>query len=132
MSTFSSSACKTSDASRTCSSRSVRRSATLCLLAHVLDRAQVVQAVGELDQNHPQVLCHRQDQLAVVLRLGVLAALKLDARQLRNALDETCDLLAELGADVVDFDPGVLDGVVKKRGSEDRLVQLQAGEDLRR
>src|SRR5262245_21235361 len=64
----------------------------LLLLAEVLDRAQVVQAVGELDQDDPQVLRHRDDQLAIVLGLRVLAALELDARQLRDALDELCDL----------------------------------------
>ena len=74
----------------------------LLLLAEVLDRAQVVQAVGELDQDHPHVLGHRHDQLAVVLGLGVLAALELDARQLRDALDELRDLVAELGAQLLD------------------------------
>ncbi len=73
------------------------RLAHLGLLAHVLDRAQVVQPVGELDQDHAHVLCHRDDELAVVLRLGVLAALELDARQLGDALDELRDLVAELG-----------------------------------
>ena len=60
----------------------------LLLLAEVLDRAQVVQAVGELDQDDPQVLGHRDDQLPVVLGLRVLAALELDAGQLGDALDE--------------------------------------------
>ena len=93
----------------------------LLLLAEVLDLAQVVQAVGELDQDHAHVLGHRDDQLAVVLRLGLLAALELHARQLRDALDELRDLVAELGADVVELDVGVLDDVVEERRG-DRLV----------
>ena len=76
----------------------------LLLLAEVLDLAQVVQPVRELDQDHAHVLGHRDDQLAVVLRLGLLAALELDARQLRDALDELRDLVAELGADVLEVD----------------------------
>ena len=103
----------------------------LLLLAEVLDRAQVVEPVGELDQDHAHVLGHRHDQLAVVLGLRVLAALELDARQLRDALDERRDLVAELGADVLDLDAGVLDDVVEQRGGERRLVELQLGEDLR-
>ena len=107
------------------------RLAHLRLLAHVLDRAQVVEPVGELDQDHADVLGHRDDELAVVLGLRLLAALELDARQLGDALDELRDLLAELGADVVDLDAGVLDRVVEERGGERRLVHPQAGEDLR-
>ena len=91
-----------------------------------------MQPIGELDQDHADVLGHRDDQLAVVLGLGVLAALELDAGQLRDALDELRDLLAELGADVLDLDLGVLDGVVEQRRRERGLVEPEAGEDLRR
>jgi hypothetical protein len=76
----------------------------LLLLAEVLDLAEVVQPVGELDQDHAHVLCHRDDQLAVVLGLGLLPALELHPGQLRHALDELCDLLAELGTDVLELD----------------------------
>ena len=48
----------------------------LLLLAEVLDRAQVVEPVGELDQDDADVLGHRHDHLPVVLRLGLLAALE--------------------------------------------------------
>ena len=104
----------------------------LLLLTEVLDRAQVVQAVGELDQDDPQVFRHRDDQLAVVLRLRVLAALELDAGQLGHALDELCDLVPELGLHLVELDARVLDDVVEQRRGERRLVELEPGEDLRR
>ncbi len=103
----------------------------LLLLAEVLDRAQVVQAVGQLDEDDAQVLRHRDDQLPVVLRLRMLAALELDARQLRHTLDELGDLFAELGAQLIDVGRGVLDDVMEERGRKRRLVELQAGEDLR-
>ena len=45
----------------------------LLLLAEVLDRAHVVEAVGELDEDDSHVLRHRDDHLPVVLRLGLLA-----------------------------------------------------------
>src|SRR4051794_14854574 len=141
MSTLSSSFWSTIAASRTCSSRSARRSATICLissylrgcsvwkarsssshfsacmprrcasgvhlerlarlahlrlLAHVLDRAEVVQAIGELDQDDAEILRHREHELAVVLGLGDLPTLELDAGQLGDALDELRDLFAEL------------------------------------
>ena len=96
----------------------------LLLLAEVLDRAHVVQPVGELDQDHADVLGHRDDHLPVVLGLGLLARLELDARQLRDAVDELRDLVAELVANVVERRVGVLDDVVQQRGGDRLLVEL--------
>ena len=64
----------------------------LLLLALVLDRPHVVEAVGELDEDDADVLRHRDDHLPVVLGLGLLAALERDPGQLRDALDELRDL----------------------------------------
>ena len=52
----------------------------LLLLGHRLDRAHVVQAVGELDQDDPHVGGHRDHHLAVVLGLRLVARLEGDAR----------------------------------------------------
>ena len=102
----------------------------LLLLAQVLDRAHVVQAVGELDQDHPHVLGHRHDHLPVVLGLGLLAALELDPRQLGDALDELRDLVAELVAHLLDVGVGVLDDVVQERSGDRLLVEPELGADL--
>ena len=103
----------------------------LLLLAEVLDRPHVVEPVGELDQDDPHVLGHRDDHLPVVLRLRLLAALELDPRQLRDALDELGDLGAELGAELVELRLGVLDDVVEERGRDRLLVEVQLGADPR-
>ena len=103
----------------------------LLLLAEVLDRAQVVEAVGELDQDHPDVLGHRDDQLAVVLGLGVLAALELDPGQLGGPVHEPRDLVAELVADGLQVDVRVLDDVVEECRCDRLLVEVQLGQDLR-
>ena len=103
----------------------------LLLLAEVLDRAQVVEAVGELDQDHADVLGHRDDHLPVVLGLGVLAALELDPGQLGDAVDELGDLVAELVLDRLQVGVGVLDDVVEERGGDRLLVEVELGEDLR-
>ena len=55
-----------------------------------------MQPVGELDQDDPDVLGHRDHHLAVVLGLAVVAALEGDARELGHAVHELGDLLAEL------------------------------------
>ena len=102
----------------------------LLLLAEVLDRAQVVEAVGELDQDHAHVLRHRDDQLPVVLGLGVLAALELDPGQLRDAVDELGDLVAELVLDrlqVLRRCPRRRRGGARRRSSARRA---ELGEDL--
>ena len=78
------------------------RLAHLRLLALVLDRAHVVEPVGELDQDDAHVLRHRDDHLAVVLGLRLLAGLEARPGQLRDALDELRDLVAELGADLLE------------------------------
>ena len=44
----------------------------LLLLAQIAERAHVVQAVGQLDEDHPDVLGHGDDHLADVLRLLLL------------------------------------------------------------
>ena len=57
----------------------LERDAAPLVRPQVLERAHVVQAVGELDQDDARVLRHRQQQLAVVLDLllGVRAELAL-------------------------------------------------------
>src|SRR5204862_5131949 len=57
--------------------------------------------------------------------------LELDPRQLRDALDQAGDVLAELGADVVDRGLRVLDDVVQERSRDRLLVEVQLGADLR-
>ena len=68
----------------------------LLLLRHRVDRAHVVQAVGELDQDDPDVRGHRDHHLAVVLGLRLVARLEGQPGQLGDAVDEPGDLLAEL------------------------------------
>ena len=96
----------------------------------MLDRAHVVQAIRELDRDHARIVGHRHDHLAVVVRLGLLAGLELDPRQLRHPLDQLRDLAAELGAKIVELDVRVLDHVVQKRCSDRLLVEAQLRQEL--
>ena len=103
----------------------------LLLLRQRLERAHVVEAVGELDQDDPDVRGHRDHHLAVVLGLVLVAALEGDPGQLGDAVDELGDRLAELLADLVEARAGVLDRVVEERRAERLGVEAQAGADLR-
>ncbi len=102
------------------------------LLGVSLDGAHVVQAVGQLDEDDPDVLRHRHQHLADVLGLGLLAAGDVDPPQLGDALDQAGHLVAEIAADVVQGDLGVLDGVVEDGRLQGLGVQAELAEQDRR
>ncbi len=95
----------------------------------VFDRAHVVEPVGELDEDDANVLRHGNDHLAVVLRLGLLAALEADPGQLRDAFDELRHLGAEFRLDLLQVRARVLDDVVEERRCDRLLVQVQLRAD---
>ena len=97
----------------------------------VVKGAHVVQAVGQFDQQDPDVFGHGQDQLAEVLGLGRVVRLKLDAGQLGDAVHQARHLLAEVVFDLLQGGRGVLDGVVKERRDDRRGVQLIRGQNPR-
>ena len=103
----------------------------LLLLRQRLERAHVVEAVGELDQDDPDVRGHRDHHLAVVLGLVLVAALEGDLGELGHPVDERGDLVAELLAHLLDRGRGVLDRVVQERRAQRLGVEPQAGADLR-
>ncbi len=103
----------------------------LLLLGHRVDRAHVVQAIGELDQDDPHIGGHRDHHLAVVVRLRLVARLEGDSGQLRDPVDDRRDLLAEALAHLLDRGRGVLDGVVQQGGAQRLGVEPHARADAR-
>ena len=101
--------------------------ALLRLLLEVAQRAHVVQPVGQLDHEHPDVAAHRHDHLADGLRLRRVAVL--DLVQLGDAVDQPGHLVAELGAQLVEGVRRVLDRVVEQRGDQRRLGHADVGQD---
>ena len=81
---------------------------------HDRDRAHVVQAVGQLDQQDPPVLGHGDEHLADGGRLLLLLGVELQAVELGDAVDDGGDLVAELLGQPLLGDAGVLDGVVQQ------------------
>ena len=102
----------------------------LLLLRHRVERAHVVEAVGELDEHDADVVRHRDDHLAVVLGLLLVAALEGDPGQLRDAVDERGDLLAELLPYLGQRRARVLDRVVQQGGAQRGRVEPHARADL--
>jgi hypothetical protein len=90
--------------------------------------SKVVGAIGELHQNHADVLRHRDDHLAEVLRLLLL--LRERGRsgefgELGHPIHQLSDFRAEQLGKLFDGGQGVLDRVVEQPGDDRRLVQLE-------
>ena len=93
-------------------------------------RAHVVEPVGELDQDDPDVLGHRQEHLANVLGLLLLVGVGAELRQLRDPVDELGDLGPEAILDVGQAELGVLGHVVEEGRLDGDRVDPQVGDGL--
>ena len=100
--------------------------APAALRLHVLERAHVVQAVRELDEQHADVARDGDQQLAEVLGLLGLLGDEIEPLDLGQAVDERADLGAEQLVDLGARGVGVLDHVVQQRGGDRRIVELRA------
>ena len=103
----------------------------LLLLWQSVDRAHVVEAICELDQDHPDVACHCNHHLPVVLRLSLIAAAKGDLGQLGNPVHQLRNGGPELCLDLLDAGARVFDGVVQQRGSDRFRIEAQLRTYLR-
>ncbi len=93
------------------------------LRLHEMQGAHVVQAVRQLDQQHPHIARNGQDELAKVLSLTCMLGLEFQPRKLGHALNKNGDLLAEHIRDVVPGGRGILDHIVQQGGDDRRCIQ---------
>ena len=98
------------------------------LLRQVVQRPHVVQPVGELDEDDADVVHHREQHLAEVLRLPLLARRERDRPQLGDPFDDVGDVGAEELLDPLDRGLRVLDDVVQEPGGNRHDVELHVGE----
>ena len=103
--------------------------ALLLVGGHGVQRLHVVQAVGELEQDHADVLHHRQHHLAEALHLQLGAAAEVQLLELADAVHEGRDLGAEARGDFVLGGRGVLDDVVHQRRGDALVVEVQVRQD---
>ena len=104
--------------------------APLLLRGQSVQRAHVVQPVGELDEDDPDVLRHREQHLADVLGLLLLVAVGREPRQLGHAVDQVGDLGAKPFLDVGQAVLRVLGDVMEQRGLDRDRVDPELREDL--
>jgi hypothetical protein len=84
------------------------------LFRQMMQRPHVVQAVGELDEDDPDVIDHRQQHLAEVFRLPLFLRRERDRANLGDALDDVRDFGPEQLVDSFGRGQGVLDHVVQQ------------------
>ena len=100
----------------------LRRDFLLLVWTHVLEGAHVVQAVRELDQNHPHVVAQREQHFSEVLGLGTGAGLEHPAH-FGQAIDNRTLLGPKQTFHIVQGHVGVLHRVVKQRADDARRAQ---------
>ena len=86
----------------------------LALGRQVLEGAHVVQAVGQLDEHHADVVDHGEHHLAQVFGLLLFPGGEVNLADFGDAFDDVSDLLAEFLADVDDGDRRVFDRIVEQ------------------
>jgi hypothetical protein len=97
----------------------------------VLQRAHVVEPVGELHQDHPDVVDHRQQHLSVGLGLALLAGGERDLRDLGDALDDVEHVRAEILLQPLGRRERVLEHVVQQADRDADRVHAHLGQDRR-
>ena len=101
--------------------------------------AHVVQAVGQLDQDDPQIASHGQEDLAQVLGLGrflgeglggIPGLTRGDRGQLGDPVHQHGDLFSEVFAKILERGPGVLHDVMQEGGGQGGGIQTIGGQDV--
>ena len=100
------------------------------LLRQVMERPHVVEPVGQLHQDDPDVVDHRQQHLAEVLGLALLARRERDRPQLGHPLHDVGDVVAEQLPDPLDRGLGVLDDVVEQTSGDGHDVQFHVRQQV--
>ncbi len=93
-------------------------------------RAHVVQAVGELDQDHANIASHGHGHLLEVLGLCFGLGLEVHLGQLADPIDQFGNGFAELRDQCVLGNAGVFDDVMQHRGHQALMVHVHVGKDI--
>ena len=113
------------------------RNALLLLRRLILERPHVMKAIGKLNQNDADILNHRKEHLAEVLRLHFLLRLrlirivpgKLDLLQLGHAVHKVGNVGSELLLNLILGINGILDHVMQKSCRDGLLIHFQVSQN---
>ena len=96
----------------------------------VMQRAHVVKTIRELDENHADVVDHREQHLAEVLGLPLLARRERNRADLGHAFDDMRDFGPEELVDPLDVGERVFDDIVEEAGRDRDDVELEVGQEI--
>ena len=105
--------------------------ASLLVRRQCVESAHVVEPVGQLDQDDPNVVGHGQEHLSDVLGLLFLVAMGAELRQLRDAIHELGHLCPEPLLDLGQGEVRVLGDIVQDGSRHRYRIDPDVGEDLR-
>ncbi len=109
--------------------QSLLRDSLLLLARETLQRAHVVQAVRQLDDDYTDVAGHGQQHLPHALGLAGLGGVEVQLPQFGDAVHATRHLFAEALANLLDAGAGVLHDVVQKARFQRHEVHVHPGQD---
>ena len=94
-----------------------------------MERAHVVQPVGELDQQHADVVRHGEQELAQILRRALFSLCASILESLVTPSTSRATLLPNSFSISLGRRQRVLDRVVEDRGDDRLVVEMQVGQD---
>ena len=103
------------------------RNASPLAARHVRQRAHVVRAIRQLDEDDAHIARHGQQHLAKRLGLVLLARVELQLVKFRQAVDQLCHRGAKTVYQIRLGNAAVLHGIVQQRRHERLHIQLPAG-----
>ena len=99
------------------------------VLAQGGERAHIMQAVGEFDDDDANVLGHGKEHLAQREGLLLVHAVDFDIGELGHAVYELCHGFTKQAGNVGKRGFGVLDGIVQQRGAHHIAVHLEISQN---
>ena len=90
-----------------------------------------MQAVGQFHQDHADIMAHRHDHLAEVLRLFFFRGVKLHHRDLADTINEFGNAFTESLFQVLLVGTGILDHVMQQGCLQGLVVHVHLAEDVR-
>ena len=91
-----------------------------------IQRAHVVQPIGQFDQDHADVARHRQQHLAKTFRLLLSLGREIEPIEFRKPVDEIRDFVTKFLDQLLFRDTLILHHIMQERGAQGIHVKLPA------